>query len=95
MKIKKSALTLVPNIPFDKTIRTFSGLRVLQLAMILLSKKVIKLRDLLMLQALPHQVLPLLRNRRLCCKELVGKHLTLKEKVNFNPRIKNILNQNN
>lgn len=89
MKIKKSALMLVPNIPFDKTIRTFSGLRATATRDDFIIEESNKVKGFINVAGIASPGLASAPGiADYVVKELVGKHLTLKEKVNFNPRIK-------
>ncbi len=90
--IKEEALKLVPNIPFAKTIRTFSGLRATPstgdfviendpLVAGLINVAGIESPGLASAPAIAKYVV----------SELVSKHLSLKENLNFNPRIRPLI----
>lgn len=88
-KIKASALTLVPNIPFNKTIRTFSGLRASPSTgdfIIEASKKVPGFINVAGIESPGLASAPMIS--LYVVNELISKFIPLNKKENYNPKIK-------
>jgi glycerol-3-phosphate dehydrogenase len=88
-KIRESALTLVPSIPFNKTIRTFSGLRATPDTgdfIIEESKVAPNFINVAGIESPGLASAPYIGIY--VVEELIAKLLPLKEKKNYNPRIK-------